>query len=96
MPRRDLTSQIDGVVVSFTTPEAFRPGTLAVSRNGIDLGLPPECYQETGANTFTLSGPPAQVGEELVATYYMLDGTEEYELPYLRPFPPHPDDVEAG
>jgi hypothetical protein len=50
----DLSSQVDGINNSFTTPDIYVSGTLIVHVNG--LRLTPDEYTETGTTTFTVGG----------------------------------------
>ena len=64
----DLTSQVDGVATSFTTPLAFLPGSLIVYLNGKRRVNPGE-FVETSVTTFDwITGPgqpPPRVGDTL-------------------------------
>ncbi len=64
---RDLTSQVDGIVTSFTTPEAFNAGTLIVYLNG-KRQQAGDFFSETSSTTFSTTDTP-QVGDELQAQY---------------------------
>lgn len=63
----DLTSQVDGLVSSFSTGVLFISGTLVVFLNGQRL-RPGHDYTETGFDTFDLDLVP-QVGEHLLVQY---------------------------
>jgi hypothetical protein len=62
----DITAQIDGVVVNFTTSTAYNAGTLIVYHNGQQL-RPGFDYTEDGGpafNTFTMCYVP-ETGDTL-------------------------------
>ncbi len=71
---RDLTAQIDGIKVEFTTPEPYRPGTLETYVNGQHQGVPPMHFTETGPTTFRFNPAESVLvpREELVVTYALL------------------------
>lgn len=64
----DLTSQVNGVAVVFTTAEQFEAGKLRVfidglrRRRGVD-------FSESGPNSFAWLLTPPEVGQTLVVEY---------------------------
>jgi hypothetical protein len=64
---RDLTDQVNGVAVTFSTFEDYLPGTLEVYLNGVRQ-RPGLFFSETGAQSFTTSEAP-RVGDSLSAQF---------------------------
>ena len=63
---QDLTAQVDGVAVQFTTPETFIAGSLVVYVDGARLR--PGQWTEDSTTQFTLTGAPV-VGEGVLVQY---------------------------
>lgn len=67
---KDLTSQIDGIVKQFTTPDNYEDGSLRVYLDGVRQTIVTD-YGEDGDNihfTFTSATAPV-VGQSLVVDY---------------------------
>ena len=66
----DLTSQVDGIVKTFTTPDNYEDGSLRVYLDGVRQRIVVN-YTEDGNNvdfTFTSATAPV-VGQDLVVDY---------------------------
>ena len=69
----DLTSQIDGINLIFTTVYPYVPGSLIVLVDGIRQRKPTH-YTETGASTFTFGNGYQPVSQQdLVVDYRRAD-----------------------
>ena len=65
----NLSSQVNGIIVQFSTAENYVAGTLEVYVNGL-LATPTEDIQEDGTNKFTtLFALPLESGTKLVVKY---------------------------
>jgi hypothetical protein len=67
----NLTSQINGSTIIFTTPNNFYPNSLRVFLDGLRL-IPGVDYTETGVNQFTLNIDAPEVGANIIVDYRLL------------------------
>ncbi len=80
---KDLTSQVNGVVTSFSTPESYLPGTLEVYLNGVRQQRA-VFFTETGGQTFSTTEPP-RVGDALSVQFEVEGAGDLIVFPTVNP-----------